>query len=401
MKSLFKILETGKLIGNYLTGKESSKELEKLKEWVKKENENKKLFNSIKDKKQLASSIKEFEKIDKDAAWEKYIESISKQSKKEMYFRWRVAASVFIVIALSTVALLNYYIKPEPTIAEITHPILPGEPKAFIEFSSGSKFDLQNLDEEQQDKLAKDAGIAVEGNSVINKKEKEIEKQLEWLAITTPRGGEYKMILDDSTLVWLNADSRMEFPNTFSKNERKVKLTGEAYFNVSKDITRPFIVSLNGIDIEVMGTEFNISAYGDDNLIQTTLVEGIVSVKNMLETSHKQNILSPGEQASFNKENRNIEIKKVDVNQYIAWKDGRFVFNYQTLGEITKILGRWYNVDFVFANKELSEIRFSGEFLRYDNIEKIYEIIRKTGTKLEFNQNNGTMEISKAIGINN
>jgi len=233
----------------------------------------------------------------------------------------------------------------------------------------------------------------VEGNTLINSKEVQDEKQAELLALVTPRGGEYKMILDDGTEVWLNADSRLEFPDKFVAGTRKVKLVGEAYFSVTKDVQRPFIVSLNSMDIEVLGTEFNVSAYSNDTQIKTTLVEGKVSIKNGAETENHK-VLAPGEQASFDKNNNTIEVQKVDVNEFIAWKDGRFVFGYQQLGEITKVLERWYDVDFIFADENLRSIPFSGEFLRYDDISKIFEIIKKTGTQLEFKQTGRTIEIS-------
>ena len=394
MKSLSDILKIGSLIGKYLTDKESPKELEQLNEWIDQGEENKQLFDSIKDEKQLASSIQEFDKFDTEAAWNKYSESISHHSKKKLYFRWKVAASILVIVTLSTIALLNYFPGKDLEVVEVTQTITPGEPKAFIEFSSGTKYDLQNLTERQQSKLEKDAGIVVEGNTVVKSKEVKSKRIPELLAVVTPRGGEYKVLLDDGTQVWLNADSRLEFPDVFSGEQRKVKLSGEAYFDVAKDHKRPFIVSVDNMDVEVLGTEFNISAYNNDAQIQTTLVEGKVAVKSNSTSDYIQKILSPGEQAELIKGKDVIEIREVDVSQYIAWKDGKFVFDYQTFGEITKILERWYDVDFVFTNTELKETPFSGEFLRYDDIENVYDIIRKTGTEIEFKQEGRTIKIS-------
>lgn len=395
MKDSYKLLKIGRLIGDYLTGKESSTELKHLKEWIDEDENNKSLFNSIKDEKQLSNSIREFDKTDKDAAWKKFTESISRKSKKEVYLRWSVAASILVLLAFSSVTIINYFNSREPMVAEIMQPIAPGEPKAFIELDNGTKFDLQNLNGKQQVKLEKHVGIVVEGNTVKHNNENKAEIKPELLTIVTPRGGEYKMILNDGTQVWLNADSRMEFPNKFNKKERKVRLTGEAYFSVSTDTARPFIVSLNGMDIEVLGTEFNVSAYGNDNFIQTTLLEGKVSIQNTMDDFNNISILSPGQQANLYKENKSVEIKEVDVNQYISWKDGRFVFDHQSLDEIAKVLERWYDVDFVFTDSALKETRFSGEFLRYDNIENVYEIIRMTGTKVDFKQEGRIIEISE------
>lgn len=393
MKSLSDILKIGSLIGKYLTDKESPKELEELNEWIDQGEENKSLYNSIKDEKQLASSIQDFDRFDTEAAWNKYHEAISQRSKKVLYFRWRVVASILVIVTLSTIVLLKHFPGKDLEVVKVTPTITPGEPKAFIELSSGTKYDLQNLTERQQGKLEKDAGIVVEGNTVVNSKKVKSKRIPELLAVVTPRGGEYKVLLDDGTQVWLNADSRLEFPDAFSGEERKVKLSGEAYFDVAKDHERPFIVSVDNMDVEVLGTEFNISAYNNDAQIQTTLVEGEVAVKSKSASDYIQKILSLGEQAELIKGKDVIEIRKVEVSQYIAWKDGKFVFDYQTLGEITKILERWYDVDFIFTNDELRETPFSGEFLRYDNIENVYDIIRKTGTKIEFKQEGRTIEI--------
>lgn len=395
MKNLFESLKTGSLIGKYLTGRESEKESAQLKDWLEQDSLHRDLFKSIKDKQQLAKAIEEFENFDKEEAWEKYIELISKHSRKRIQFRWKIAASIIAISVLSSIALLNYFSGKEPATIEVAQQILPGEPKAYLELGNGIKYDLQNLSEQQENRLIEEAGILVEGNTVINSKTDEtdnIEPKL--ITLVTPRGGEYKMVLEDGTEVWMNADSKLVFPDKFKPDSRHVKLIGEAYFKVVKDINRPFVVSLKDLDVEVLGTEFNVTAYNNDNFIKTTLVEGEVAIKKWTGLGVEKKVLSPGDQASFNKTNKSMEINQVDVNQYIAWKDGRFVFAHQSLEDITKILERWYDVDFVFASDEIKNIPFSGEFLRYGDITKVYEIIKKTGTKLKFKQTNRTIEIS-------
>lgn len=390
MKNFFKI---GALIGKYLTGTESTEDSAQLKDWIDSKENNKHIFDSINNKEQLSDSLKEFDAFDKDRAWDKFSKIILVRRIRRVYLRWGIAASIVIALSTFSFFLHNQHSADNAVVTNILQ-IAPGQPKAFIEYSNGEKIDLQNMDKQQQAKLAHDAGILIDSNTIIKSKE-EIEK-VEHIAVVTPRGGEYKVILDDGTEVWLNADSRMEFPNKFVEEVRKVKLEGEAYFSVAKDANRSFIVNLNGIDIEVLGTEFNISAYADDATIQTTLVEGKLAVNNNSPNADtKERVLTPGRQAEFNKENQTLNIRKVNVSQYTAWKDGRFVFDYKKLDDITKVIGRWYDVDFVFADEDLKNMHFSGEFLRYANIDKVYEVIKKTGTNLKFKQDGRTIEVGK------
>ncbi|MFV0506519.1 MAG: FecR family protein [Bacteroidales bacterium] len=392
MKNLFKI---GVLLGKYLLGRESTEELSQLKEWADSKESNRQLFEELTNRKQLSDSINTFDSFDKDAAWEQFSDTILKRTARRLYLRWGVAVSIILILSILPIIRNKQSSVEAPRIVETLIFIPPGEPKAFIEFSDGTKLDLQNMDKSEHDRLVQDVGISVDSNTIVRAEDKPVD--LEPLSVVTPRGGEYKIILDDGTEVWLNADSRMEFPNKFVGTRRVVKLIGEAYFSVAKDTARPFIVNLDGVDVEVLGTEFNVSAYSNDATIQTTLVEGRVLVNNPLANiGTNKRVLTPGRQAEFDRDKQSLEIRKVNVPQYIAWKNGRFVFEYQSLREITKILGRWYDVDFTFADDRLGDMRFSGDFLRYSNIETVYDMIRKAGTKLKFNQKNGkTIEISR------
>ena len=395
MKRLYESLKIGNLIGKFLTDKETEEESVELKKLLEQKENGNDLFNSISNKKKIIDSIDEFEKYDNKKGWEIFIESISKQSRKKIFFRWKVAASIIIIVTFSSLTF-NYFSEKKIDTIEISEQILPGEPKAFIELSNGTKFDLQNLDEQQQKKLAQETGIVVKDNIVkYSETGHHLKDAPEFLTLVVPRGGEYQLILSDGTKVWLNAESSLKYPNKFTANNRLVKLTGEAYFSVAKDSNRPFVVNLQNMDIEVLGTEFNVSAYNNDNFIKTTLVEGNVLIKNNSNPASKNQTLSQGEQLSFDKKNNTTEVNKVNVYEYIAWKDGRFVFEHRTLEEITKILGRWYDVDFVFKSDDIKNSYFFGEFLRYENISTVKEILNMTGAQIEFKQIDRTIEISK------
>jgi len=175
----------------------------------------------------------------------------------------------------------------------------------------------------------------------------------------------------------LNSDSKLRYPVSFVGDERIVELTGEAYFEVSKDKTRPFKVITDGQVVEVVGTEFNISSYSNEELIYTTLVEGQVKVYTEENPELSQTLL-PGFQTYCFREEGLISKRKVDVYEYTAWKEGVFYFKNKPLVDMMKTLAKWYDIDVVFENQAKKDIRFCGELPRYDNFEKILMKIEKT-----------------------
>lgn len=178
-------------------------------------------------------------------------------------------------------------------------------------------------------------------------------KKQKLLALTTPRGKDYQVTLADGTKVWMNAESKLEFPETFTGNTREVILHGEAYFEVAKDAAHPFIVKTDYFQTKVLGTTFNVKAYSnkDANIV---LIEGHVKV---LGRGKKEIILKPGQQAVLNAQHTNLSIREVDTYPYTQWREGFFYFEKQTLFEIMQELGRWYNVNIAFDNPEKMDIR--------------------------------------------
>ena len=175
------------------------------------------------------------------------------------------------------------------------------------------------------------------------------------IRVDIPRGGEYKMRLDDGTTVWLNSESSMVFPKEFQEDRRSVTISGEAYFEVNRDEQRPFIVVVGDSEIRVLGTTFNITAYEDSGSITTTLVSGSVEVVTPLSTA----TLIPGNQAVVTSGSANIEVTMVDTRLYCSWTTGVFVFEKMKLADICTQLTRWYDVDFVFEGNT-GEEKFTG-----------------------------------------
>lgn len=253
--------------------------------------------------------------------------------------------------------------------------ILPGGNKAVLTLSDGSIIQLS-------DSLSKfnrnNNGFLITAN------QGELTLKTETLAnssstklntLSTPRSGQYVVNLPDGSKVWLNAESSLTFPNTFNSKERKVTLTGEGYFDIAKNKNTPFIVQVDELQIEVLGTQFNINAYEDTPKLETTLVEGSLKVSQGLQSI----ILSPNQQSVWNKKEQKLSMQKIDTKAFTGWKDGYFVFENTNIKTIMSQLARWYDIEVVYigntANKE-----YTGRILKRSNIEEVLDMLELTGT---------------------
>ena len=208
--------------------------------------------------------------------------------------------------------------------------------------------------------------------------------------MVTPRGGGYQLALPDGSRVWLNSASSIRFPTSFSDSERRVEITGEAYFEVSKNDKVPFIVETRGMKVEVLGTEFNLMAYNDEDAIRTTLVTGAVSVHKGTE----KNILRPGQQASLANGSDVFRVGQADLEETLAWKEGKFRFSKSDIKVIMRQIARWYDVDIVYKGK-LPDIEFSGVFPRKEYISQLLEVL-EDAVKVHFDTEGNTITVTAA-----
>ena len=193
----------------------------------------------------------------------------------------------------------------------------------------------------------------------------------EFHLMRVPRGGEFSMKLSDGTMVHLNAETDLRYPVRFSGEERRVVLSGEAFFDVAKSGT-PFIVELNGFEVKVLGTRFNINAYEGESRFETTLERGSVEIN----VKGKTLLLEPGEQAVLTNTGE-LSKQKVDVSLYTAWKDGYFVFEDERLEDVMNTVARWYDVNLFYQNPGVKEIRINGNISRYKDFSVLLEKIEK------------------------
>jgi transmembrane sensor len=256
------------------------------------------------------------------------------------------------------------------------NPIKPGTNTAVLTLANGTNIALDK---------AGNGVVAKAGNTAITKMKNGL---LAYTAgdntgaaasdalntITIPRGGQYTITLPDGTSVWLNSQSSLTFPVTFKGAERKVSLTGEAYFEVAKNKQMPFIVHTGNADVKVLGTHFNVKAYLEENAVKTTLLEGSVSFSN----SSSSVLLTPGEQGLAEVAGGKITQKKVNINQVMAWKSGYFIFREDDIHDIMKQISRWYDVDVEYRGN-LSNIKFGGTYSKNKDITELLKGLELTG----------------------
>jgi transmembrane sensor len=335
------------------------------------------------------SNIDEHEEIkldDQIAAkmLEDILSSENKTTKNERikpakYFNWRrlFAAAALIIIIGAGYYLIPYFSGSTPTPAApemITSSIVPGSKKATLTISGGASILLDD---------AQNGEIARQGNTIIKKTDDALQyenntnqQEAVYHTLTTPRGGTYQLNLPDGTKVWLNSASSLHYPSSFSGNFREVKLKGEAYFEVSSNKKMPFLVKVNDVQVEVLGTRFNVNAYNDSQLIKTSLVEGSVKV-----AKNKQfKILKPGQEAVIDQAVQNIKVHQSDIEEAIAWKNGLFYFSGDNIQEIMMQISRWYDVEVVFDGN-VSQRSFEGKISRYAQLSEVMEILKLSNIK--------------------
>lgn len=262
--------------------------------------------------------------------------------------------------------------------------VRPGGNKAILTLADGSKI---ILDQAGEGNLAQQAGVQIvkttNGQLVYSIKEtagsgKGTASNLT-NTISTPRGGQYQVNLPDGTRVWLNAASSLKFPLSFAGlKERKVELKGEAYFEVEKDASKPFVVQSDQQIVQVLGTHFNINSYGDEPDTKTTLLEGAVKVTAVNGTKAEQAFLKPGQQAQINSASTHVNVVRVDPMVEIAWKNGQFFFENESIENIMKQISRWYDVEVIYED-EMAGKTVWGSVTRYTNVSKVLSILELTG----------------------
>lgn len=349
-------------------------ELDALENWLQKP-KNKQLFaDYIKVNYALDMNMTSF---DTEKAKKEYLAKIRKDKRgRKKLITVRYAAAAMLIIALASTYFLKYVTSNNKI--EATTPIIvnnqiePGVNKATLTLGTGETIALE------KGATLRTKNATSNGKAITYTKTKDTTShKIVYNYLTIPRGGQFQITLSDGTQVWLNSETRLKYPVSFTDGEsRQVELVyGEAYFSVSpstKHNGSDFIVYTNNQEVKVLGTEFNIKAYKDETNIYTTLVEGKVAVN--FENQHE--ILKPGEQSNVNVITKVLDITTVDVYDQVSWKEGVFSFERESLKDIMQVLSRWYDMQVEFENKELESIGFSGVLGKEQTIREILETLK-------------------------
>jgi len=295
---------------------------------------------------------------------------------KRNWFRL-AAAAVFVLAVIGVYLLVNQQPVELPVAKSdqhITNDILPGGNKAVLTLSNRSDINLESVS---------NGTIVTEGDTKISKLNdgqlvyntlEEKPTQVLYNTVTTPRGGQYQLLLADGSKVWLNSASSIRFPVSFNGNERRVEVSGEAYFEVAKNPSMPFKVDVNGKnEIEVLGTHFNINSYTDEGSIKTTLLEGSVKVTSL--KTRESKLITPGQQAQLNTDGQ-ITINKADPDKVMAWKNGYFNVDGANTKTVMQLLSRWYDVDVVYEGV-IPQREWGGDIEKNLKLSQLLKILEK------------------------
>lgn len=383
------------LIDKYQTGRATAEERNILNEWYHSFNDSE--INLTSDENSNEDQIRERIKM-------RLLETIKRTEEPKVATkarRWKLsaaAASILVMVSIGAYYIISQKSSKKEisetniTKAALKNDIAPGGDRATLTLSDGSTI---ILDSASNGILSKQGNIKVEklANGLLayslNGKQITENDEAFYNTISTPRGGQYHVTLSDGTEVWLNAASSIRFPVAFKGTERRVEVTGETYFEVAKNAAMPFKVKAASSEIEVLGTHFNVNAYDDEASLKTTLLEGKVKISVANQAAR---FLQPGQQADINKKEKIAVLNNADIEEVMAWKNGRFQFSSADLKSILRQISRWYDVEIEYKGNV--DLHFTGQLTRNDNVSKVFEKLELTG-EVHFRIDNKKIIVSK------
>ena len=370
-KKHFKIAE---ILAALFTGSQTEKDQREFDEWVKERENNKVFADKLLDPNRYEENRRALRKFQAKEVWNKIDARLGEPTKKIPLWK-NVVRYAAVVLVLLSVGV--YFWLDRSGVKEITpvmYQISAGTTGARLILGDGSTVDIikdRTIELEEADGttiVTDSAGI--DYSAITAKDTAEIRN-----IVQTLTGMEYTLTLSDGTKVFLNAETKLKFPTIFKGDQRVVELEGEAYFEVRKDEAHPFIVKTVSMNVRVLGTSFNVRSYVNEHDVTATLVEGKVAVSD----GEVEKMLVPGEQAVYIKKTGKMEVKEVDVSLYTAWHSGKFIFRNETLEDMMIYLSRWYGFKYRFIDDQAKRVQLGARLDRYDNMNPIVEMLRKTG----------------------
>ena len=370
------LFEISLLISRSLSGEITKEEQLKLDVWRKKNEHNEELFQRICSEFVVRDKINQYKQAEVQSAFDSFVSRRDRMFTRKHWIG-RISRYAAIIVVPLFIALFYFNrIEIGKELPEQSENVVQVKRNApVLTLSNGQKMILYNqnltLDEENGVQIT----MKSEGGMQYNTSDS-TKAGMVYNILTTPSQCDFSFTMADGTKVWLNAKSSLRYPVAFTGDERVVYAEGEVYLEVAKDPEHPFFVVLNGMKVEVLGTSFNINSYADEDFVEVTLVEGHVAAHV---EEHTYGLL-PNRQLCWDKENRSVDIKTVNVNDYIAWKNGQYVFKGKVLSEVAKVLQRWYDVEVVFESGESAEVIYTGVVYKEENFDVFVQRLRETSS---------------------
>lgn len=343
------------------------------------------MLDNLNNPDELEGLLKDYAQSSNPAAQEReqrllttILSQIEKESFKpakttiKLLYRYAVAAAVLIALGFGFWKFQHQPQQDDTHVFELAQELMPGGNKAMLTSSDGTSLTLN----EDRMGIVMGKDITYDDGTVLLADK---ENKTPILTLTTPKGGQYQISLADGTKVWLNADSKLRYPKVFTAGQRRVELEGEAYFEVASNPKKPFIVQTAYEEVKVLGTHFNVNAYGDEQESKVSLLEGKVEV-SLSPTISKQ--LSPGQQSIVRGDH--MRVQSVNMEESIAWKNGEFMFNNENLGTALRQVARWYAID-IEVDPALAGITLWGSVSRLESFDKVLKIIKMTDDNIKIN----------------
>lgn len=384
---------TSKLVLKYLQEELSDSEQKELDVWIEESESNRETFSALTNSANLNAGLQEFARYDVEAGRRKLFEkiltakdqdSLGKESDgvgliKSLFRQWMYFAAAVVVLGLTIALVIDFQNKPvisfpEENIVMIKVP----DNHTYLTRSDGT---IVRLDTVSIGTIMRDAGAKItktDDGEITYEVGDSAPEEVVYNSITTPAGSTQRVVLPDGSRVWLNPQSRLEFPTTFINKVRNVSLRGEGYFDVAEDKSKPFHVTVDSIDIMVTGTVFNINNYKDENIVKSTVIEGGVRItKN--EVSF---LLAPGQQLQFNRATNNVNVEeKPDLEAATAWRNRMFYLDNSDVPSLMRQISRWYDISIEYAEGGPPKGNFYGEISKNISFDELLMVLNEAGIK--------------------
>ena len=370
-------------IREYLSGELSEAGRQEFREWLAKDMDVRRIFKEQVKQMHLIRWAEHWDVIDEETARRQVVARMRQRRLRIGFVRYAAVVVVMLVAGL-VIWAGRYQSKELPVLAVVSTPVVN---VPVLKLANGKEIPISSRNTEIIRSTRRvDIQLADYGRLEYVAKSDSIVGEVEYNTLVVPQGCEFNIVLADGSRVWLNAGSSLRYPEAFSRDERKVFLSGEAYFEVEHDESTPFIVNTEVMDLQVLGTSFNIKAYDNENTVVTTLVSG--KIRQEFPNVGKKIVLTPSRQSVFDRVSGKLETKQADIQETLAWREGKIIANNERLEDIFRQLSRWYDFKVVYTLPSLKDIRFYLHSNRYAEVRTILEHLQTTkGIRFTYAEN--------------